>query len=247
MKKSVKQQDLIDPKPGKPLKLTKLELQKVVRMGKGSRLLQEMAYSSLINAKLYSPDERKKFKYLSHEAFFLKYGLQFTPQPFPSKFKKWHGEMGDCSLNALLLACAYQNELHYVEGFALSAKIAAESPHLHAWCVDNDGNVVDPTWRDKLMGQEYCGLVFKLLPLSYRHFSGRQYGFIFNDELFNRIAKGEIKEKDWKEWLQKWHNKGWKPLQSRKSLKPREILVNRLGSESEARSSRSRYQQSEPF
>ena len=180
------------------MKLTEQELQQVVKMGKGIRLLQEMAYSSLINAKLYTAEERKKFKILSREAFFLKHGKLFTPQPFPSKYKKWHGKMGDCFLNALLLASNF-DELHYAEGFALSAKIAGESPKLHAWCVDDDGNVVDPTWRDKLMGQEYCGLVFKLLPLTDLHLKGKLFGIAFNDDLFNKILIGKVK--DWRKWI----------------------------------------------
>lgn len=88
---------------------------------------------------------------------------------------------------------------------------------LHAWCVDNDGNVVDPTWRDELMGQEYCGLVFKLLPLSNLHFRRMIFGFAFNDKYFNQILSGEIKPRDWKTWLQK----PLIPLKSLKLIKPR--------------------------
>lgn len=45
-------------------------------------------------------------------------------------------------------------DLVYVEGYA-----AGIIPVLHAWCVDSDGKVVDPTWDDGI-GTEYFGVPF---------------------------------------------------------------------------------------
>jgi hypothetical protein len=47
---------------------------------------------------------------------------------------------------------AQDNDLIYVEGFAVGV-----FPTLHGWCVDDAGNVIDPTWPDG-RGKEYYGV-----------------------------------------------------------------------------------------
>ena len=44
----------------------------------------------------------------------------------------------------------------YVEGYAIG--IGSSIGILHAWCVDQDGNVFDPTWKT---GEAYFGIPFK--------------------------------------------------------------------------------------
>ena len=46
---------------------------------------------------------------------------------------------------------------HYAEGYAFYA--FSVIPTLHAWCTDEDGFVIDPTWKD---GKEYYGVEFSL-------------------------------------------------------------------------------------
>lgn len=78
------------------------------------------------------------------------YGRRFdvkTPQP-PRRMP-----MGECYTNAAELCL--RGGLHYCEGYATPANINWPLPH--AWCIDDDGRVVDPTWPD---GGHYFGTVF---------------------------------------------------------------------------------------
>lgn len=61
------------------------------------------------------------------------------------------GKMKQCFRNALELAIS--SDLIYCEGYAFGAVI----PVLHAWCLDLNGNVIDPTWES---GKEYVGVPF---------------------------------------------------------------------------------------
>ena len=63
-----------------------------------------------------------------------------------------------CYRNAYMLAC--KRGWTYCEGYA-TRYISTE----HAWCIDNDGRVVDPTWSDKLhtgetVTPDYFGIAF---------------------------------------------------------------------------------------
>lgn len=55
-----------------------------------------------------------------------------------------YGEMGNCFGNAADLAL-WTPGLHYVEGLALAG--AFPIPLEHAWVEDDDGNVIDNTWK----------------------------------------------------------------------------------------------------
>lgn len=71
--------------------------------------------------------------------------------------------------NALSYALKYE-ELDYAEGWAYSGVIPAH----HAWCVTDDGRVVDPTWRDVDATAEYVGIRFPKriaaqLSLDFKH------------------------------------------------------------------------------
>lgn len=74
---------------------------------------------------------------------------------------------GHCFQNAFELASAQPDELLYVEGFATTGRWV----HYHAWCIDQEGSVVDPTWRwshgndchrDHPKFGAYLGLIFSL-------------------------------------------------------------------------------------
>ena len=64
----------------------------------------------------------------------------FAGRVLPSEYRM--GEIKMCFKNAAELALA-DPSLTYHEGYAVGR---AGIPVLHAWCVDEDGGVVDPTW-----------------------------------------------------------------------------------------------------
>lgn len=73
---------------------------------------------------------------------------QIAPEP-PAR-----GPMKECFRNAGWLSRT--TRLHYVEGYAVRGRLML--PLAHAWCVDDDGRVYDPTWPD---GTDYFGVVFE--------------------------------------------------------------------------------------
>lgn len=77
-------------------------------------------------------------------------------QVFPTRASEQPalGRLGDCYPNAFNLAIL--SRLHYVEGYAIAGDIGL--PLQHAWCVDDAGQVFDPTWAD---GHTYFGMAFK--------------------------------------------------------------------------------------
>lgn len=86
-------------------------------------------------------------------AFKVQLSVPFKAAPLPASIER--GEMRMCYQNASLLAM-YRDDLTYVEGFAHCGLIPVE----HAWCVDAQGNVIDPTW-DNPEECQYLGVPFK--------------------------------------------------------------------------------------
>jgi hypothetical protein len=64
------------------------------------------------------------------------------------------GRPKQCYMNAYRLATRLPDEYTYVEGMAIPDVVSI--PMGHAWCVDNNGKVVDPTWP--LPGKAYFGV-----------------------------------------------------------------------------------------
>lgn len=67
---------------------------------------------------------------------------------------RWRGTQGACYANAQYLA-SRRKGLRYAEGFATSV-----IPVEHAWCVDAEGRVIDPTW-DYEYQPDYFGVIFE--------------------------------------------------------------------------------------
>ena len=70
--------------------------------------------------------------------------------PWPQD--RMRGEMGECYSNASLLS--WETGWEYVEGMASTTGLGI--PMWHAWCLDDQGRVVDPTWAD---GENYFGVI----------------------------------------------------------------------------------------
>lgn len=82
------------------------------------------------------------------QAVVLKYGQEFKGAPRPDWLAR--GTPKECFKNALLLSL--ETNLIYVEGFMFRF-----IPIMHAWCIDDDGTVIDPTIDDP-QDCEYIGI-----------------------------------------------------------------------------------------
>lgn len=83
--------------------------------------------------------------------FLTQYGRHFTPQPLPSIYRP--GAFRQCFKNAYRMAL--RHPVTYVEGCACQVELR---PTLHAWCVDDHGNVLDRTWKH---ARAYFGVPIK--------------------------------------------------------------------------------------
>jgi hypothetical protein len=80
---------------------------------------------------------------LSFESIVLHLGRPWTAKRRPSCLRKMRDKM--CYRNSWRVMIERPG-LRYCEGYAMSAGLMI--PVEHAWCVDQDDNVVDPTWRE---------------------------------------------------------------------------------------------------
>jgi len=92
--------------------------------------------------------------YASLAEFVLKHGAEYEYAPKP-KGIRW-GTVKQCFKNAHQLAL-WHPELTYCEGYGYSL-----IPTPHAWCVTEDGKVVDNTWRPHDGAPLYFGVAFPL-------------------------------------------------------------------------------------
>lgn len=84
--------------------------------------------------------------------FVERHGQLFTPQELPRQYRG--GKLAVCFANSYRMAV--RHDLTYVEGYAVTRD---GHGHLHAWCVDDEGRVLDRTWRS---GLGYFGIPFQL-------------------------------------------------------------------------------------
>ena len=144
--------------PAVTQRLTSKERKHIEQISGGSRLLAELAVDA-ISLRSLNADLPEPCLYRSTQEFIVRHGWLFPPKQFPAKYRKWRRGLHGCFENSLELAVE-SGELAYVEGFALPPEGISEQPTAHAWCVDSDGNVVDPTWHTRMGGRDYCGLAF---------------------------------------------------------------------------------------
>jgi hypothetical protein len=81
-----------------------------------------------------------------------------------------NGELKLCYKNAYWLAMNNPGYI-YVEGFARGI-----IPMAHAWCITEDGTVVDPTWSKLHIGEEYFGIPMQLSWVTKVLLSTEMYG-----------------------------------------------------------------------
>jgi hypothetical protein len=94
----------------------------------------------------------EEFVYHGLYDLILQEGEEFTPASYDEEKYGPRGRERECFKNAAELAL-WDDGLTYVEGYGwgFMPGLAAH----HAWCVDEEGQVVDPTWQD---AHAYLGL-----------------------------------------------------------------------------------------
>lgn len=131
------------------------------------------------------------YAYVTLERLMLDKAEHFVSAELPDDVER--GEMGDCFKNALLLANE-RRDLDYVEGYGSSEFLPAI---LHAWCVDEGGRVVDPTWPDSA-DRHYFGLRIDTAVACRIVVEAEVYGVIPNDWMREHsiMRTGEIEPED---------------------------------------------------
>ena len=106
-------------------------------------------------------------------AYLNAHGQEWTAQKLPAGVKR--GRMGACYDNATQLVLM-QSDLRYCEGVAYTGR---DTPfaYLHAWAVDKDGKVVDPTW-DQPEKARYFGVAYDTHAYMAHMLRGGYYGVL---------------------------------------------------------------------
>ena len=142
-------------------------------------------YLSQVAEMLKMNKQRNGFLYGSKEEFVQKNGQEFKPQEFDSsKYPDARRTPKECFSNAWHLAS--ETGLTYVEGFAFNVMF----PMLHAWCVDQEGNVVDPTWKTPEDCQ-YFGVPFSMEYVNRIIFKRKRFGVIDNMQMDFPLLTGK--------------------------------------------------------
>jgi len=126
-------------------------------------------------------DAKRGWPYVCVEDFILKKGRSMGDMsPFPNGAKK--GEIKNCFKNAFELAL--ETGWTYCEGYAFSVVL----PLAHAWVLDEQGRVIDPTWRE---GKDYYGVEIPLQYATKTVLRREAYGVIDAYEVGYPLLSGE--------------------------------------------------------
>ena len=131
--------------------------------------------------------------YRGPDDFVLRHGREFRHERCPDDVAM--GEAKNCYGNAFNLAIE-REDLTYVEGYGLRI-----IPCQHAWCVTDEGVVVDPTWdarEDRDWPQAYFGVPFKWKFVNRTILDNEYYGVLWPGDMANLpLMRGEYGEEEW--------------------------------------------------
>ncbi len=119
------------------------------------------------------------------DAFIKANGKEYTTISAKSPTK---GKLKECFMNAYQLATGHSGYT-YVEGYATTEKVGI--PLDHAWVVDKEGRVVDPTWKD---GNAYFGVPIKADYLLKTAVKTRVYGVLSHTNMDLLRGKDKIED-----------------------------------------------------
>ena len=127
-------------------------------------------------------------EFMSIQEFVLKHGKHYparkTVENVPSSTPK------ECFKNALELAWS-SIEYTYCEGFISVHGV----PIQHAWCVNKNGLVVDPTIQTPKSDYEYFGVCFNTEFVTKSVLKRKRYGIIDNPEQRFPLLQGKHEDK----------------------------------------------------
>lgn len=139
--------------------------------------LNFMAHTGAMTASTKPPSW--KHKYTSYEELVFTEGHLGTWKPRPDSIAKMPYKQ--CFMNALELAQA--EGLRYVEGYASTILVVN-----HAWCEDDDGTVVDPTWDEMPERPFYMGIRMDPAKVAAWTVESGYWGVLASDWV--RLSKG---------------------------------------------------------
>lgn len=129
-------------------------------------------------------------KYAGCEDWLLKHGRLFETgsRARPVGVRKLANKM--CYGNAYRRSV--ENDWLYCEGYAEGAALM---PVWHAWCLDNDGDVVETTWKE--LGSTYLGVVIPEDLLHEVMVETGYYGVLqnTNPSFIEKLLRGEYDER----------------------------------------------------
>lgn len=146
---------------------------------------QSLARQQVIQfADMIGASRSAEFKYNNIYHLVACLGQEHTPQPLPEGVRI--GKKKFCFMNAYQLA-EMRDDLIYVEGYAVAKGLPIA--FIHAWCIDRDNNVIDPTWGE---GDSYFGIPLDLNYVRRIILARGMYGVLDNMEQGFPALRGEI-------------------------------------------------------
>jgi len=122
--------------------------------------------------------------YASEADFILRHGRAFEWRALPRGVGM--GSPRLCFDNATRLALRAPRRYTYTEGYAIN-RLVAGNPVAHAWCIDQEGFVVDRTWDN---GAAYFGVPFRVEYVRLIRTFTKDYGLINNEEMDYPLLTG---------------------------------------------------------